>query len=432
MTKRQLSKVVIINTADVGGGAESVSMAVLDGFNALGVDTWLLVGDKKTDHPRVMKLAPNRHFQIKIRSPRLGRVARWLGLEDFDHPYAHEILRLTGSPPDLVLCHNLHGGYFDLRALTPLSHKIPVILRLFDTWMFSGHCAYSLGCPRWETGCGRCPDLAIPPAIRRDATRINWWRKRWILSGGRFFVSGESQWILDRAKQSLLAPAVAQWKLISGGVDLKTFSPGSREVGRRRWGLEPDIAAILYVANLGADNPYKDFGTVRRALERIDTQFLGRRVELLVAGGDGPDEHIAPGVTVRRLGYVRSPAHLADLYRAADVYVHAAIEETFGNSVAEALACGTPVVVASRGGVLELVDHESTALVVPPGQPDELAKALVRLLGDPLLGATLGTAGLAAARARFDRQTMIHDLHHWCAMVHATWNDDTSSASTLI
>ena len=60
-----LRKVVIVNTADLGGGAERMSMAVLDGFAALGIETWLLVGDKKTDHPRVMPFYLSPFFDYR-------------------------------------------------------------------------------------------------------------------------------------------------------------------------------------------------------------------------------------------------------------------------------------------------------------------------------------------------------------------------------
>jgi glycosyltransferase involved in cell wall biosynthesis len=425
--RRPLRKVAIVNTADEGGGAERMSMTVLDGFTALGIETWLLVGDKKTDHPRVMPfyLSPF----IDYRSRELSRVTlagrrraeRWLGLEDFNHPYSRRILELTGSPPDLVLCHNLHGGYFDLRALAGLSRRVPVVVRLFDSWLLTGHCAYALGCPRWQTGCGRCPDLTIPPAIRRDTTRLNWWRKRRILRGARLFASAESRWMLDRGRQSLLAPVVTEWKLIPGGVDLTTFAPGPRPAARRELGLDPEASLLLYVANQGPENPLKDFTTVRQALVELGRRAPGRRVELLAAGSPGPDEPLAPGIVVRRLGYVRSPARMASLYRAADVYVHAAVEETFGLSVAEALACGVPVVTASDGGVLEIVEPERTALVVPPGDAVALAGALARLLDDPPRRAAMGAAAAASARARLDRRTMLEALHRWCADIHARW-----------
>ena len=50
---------------------------------------------------------------------------------------------------------------------------MPVALTLHDEWLLTGHCAYTLGCERWRIGCGRCPDLTIYPAIRRDSTAEN-------------------------------------------------------------------------------------------------------------------------------------------------------------------------------------------------------------------------------------------------------------------
>ena len=305
-------------------------MAVLDGFAALG--TRDLAPGRRQENRSSTRHAVLSQSVLRLSSLRKGvgkpnalearrHADRWLGLEDFNYPYSHRILELTGSRPDLVLCHNLHGGYFDLRALSDLAHRVPVLLRLFDSWLFTGHCANTLGCLRWQTGCGRCPDLNIPPAIRRDVTRFNWWRKRRSLNDARLFVSAESQWILDRAKQSLLAPAVAEWKLIPGGVDLDTFSPGSQADARQELGLDPQGHIVLFVANRGPENPIKDFPTVRQAMLELGRRNPDKRLDLLAVGSGGCDKSIAPGIVVRRLGYIRSPDRLASLYRAADVYV---------------------------------------------------------------------------------------------------------------
>src|ERR1700681_3372315 len=112
--RRRRRKVWIVSTADEGGGAERMSITALDGFAALGIETWLLVGDKKTEHPRVVPFFLSPFFDYREYETARYRTAvaarrgieRWLGLEDFNHPYSHRILELTGSPPDLVLCHN--------------------------------------------------------------------------------------------------------------------------------------------------------------------------------------------------------------------------------------------------------------------------------------------------------------------------------------
>lgn len=420
---------MILNTTDEGGGAERMSLATLEGFEALGTETWLLVGQKRTNHPRVVPLHESpfldyRPYQSRWTLEALEwrrLAARSLGLEAFTYPYSSRVLDLTGPPPDLVLCHNLHGGYFDLRTLSALSHRVPVVLRLFDSWLFTGHCAIPLGCQRWQTGCGRCPDLQLPPAISHDLTRINWWRKRRMLRDGRFFVSAETEWLLDRARRSLLGPTVADWRCIVGGVDVETFSPGPQEAARRELGLPLDAHVLLYVANLGPENPFKDFATVRAAIAELARRRHERPVELVVVGSEGADELVEGRIRVRRLGYIRSSERLAALYRAADIYVHAAREETFGLAGAEALACGTPVVTASVGGLREIVDDGRTGLLLPPGRPVELATALVRLLESPALRATMGAAAVAAARARLDRRAMVAQLHAWCAEIRASW-----------
>jgi glycosyltransferase involved in cell wall biosynthesis len=425
---------VIVNTADRGGGAERIAMTMLDGFQALGTETWLAVGAKHTDHPRVMKVDGSPHVDYSPHHTGTRRaalaarrqIARRLGLEDFEHPYSRYVLELTGSPPDLVLCENLHGGWFDLRVLPELSLRRPLVLRLADSWTFTGHCACPLGCPRWETGCGRCPDLEIPPAIQRDATRLNWRRKRRIFSGARLFLVAPSRWLMDRARRSLLAPAIAGTKVVPNGVDLGVFTPGDRGAARRSLRLDGDRHLLLYVSNGGDDNPYKDFATIRAAVTGLQGRNGSKPIELLVVGGSGESvEELREGTRIHRLPYCDAPARMAELYRAADAYVHAAPEEAFCLTAAEALACGTPVVAAAEGGIDEVVDHGRTGLLSPPGRPDDLAAALLKVLGDPASGARMGEAGARTARDRFDRDRMVTDVHAWCAEVAAEWRGPT-------
>jgi glycosyltransferase involved in cell wall biosynthesis len=428
----QLRKLVIINTSDAGGGAEHVSLAVLEGFLSLGLDAWLLVGNKTGHHPRVVSFHSSPFFDYRPyqNAPLMAQAARRRradtahGFEDFNHPYTHVIEALTGSPPDFVLCHNLHGGYFDLRVLPGLSRRMPVALRLFDAWLQTGHCAYPLGCGRWRDGCGQCPDLTIPPAITRDATAANLRRKQFIFSRSRLFVSAESQWMLDRARHSVLAPGVVDWRHIPGGVDLEIFTPGSRDEARRQLGLEPEAELLLYVAAHGTKNRYKDFTTVRHALAQLAALTPERRIVMLVLGAAMPDETIGTNLLLRQIGPVFSRRELAAYYRAADLLVHAAFEETYGNVVAEALACGTPVIAASGGGVVELIEHEHTGLVLPPGQPAALAGALAQLLAAPERRQRMGIAAMAS-RSRFDGQESIRGLHGWCVESHAAWHMQT-------
>jgi glycosyltransferase involved in cell wall biosynthesis len=215
---------------------------------------------------------------------------------------------------------------------------------------------------------------------------------------------------------------VRDWKLIRGGVDLSTFAPGSRHDARRELGFATDEHIILHVSQLGPTNPRKDFSTIRQALIEIGHLDPTKRVLLLAIGADGPEERIAPGIVVRRAGYESSRARLAQFYRAADVLVHAALGETFGLAVAEALACGLPVVTASTGGVHEIVQHGRSGLIVPPRDPPRLADALLQLLDEPERRAAMGRAAADFARDHLDRRVMVAALHAWCEEIYARWN----------
>ena len=419
-----MNKILIVNSADAGGGAERVATAILDGFAALGTETWMAVGEKRGTDPRVLSL--NGRPTSPVRSAR--RSARRLaGLEDLDHPGSHRLLELAGTPaPDLLLLGNLHGDYFDLRLLPELSRRVPVVMRLADSWPFTGHCATPLGCGRWETGCGACPDLTIPPAIERDATRVNWRRKRSIFSRSRMSVVAPSRWQLDRARRSLLGEAIDSARVVTNGVDLETFNPDGPRADREALGVPPDARLLVFACNLGAANRYKDMATLRAAMRLLG----GHPVELLVVGRPAPLERVGERVRIRHLPYEHDQALLAGLYRAADLYVHAAWEESFCLTAAEALACGTPVVAAGAGGLSEVVEDGVTGFVVPPGQAAELAAAVTRVLDTPDL-ARLGSAAAATARERFDGHRMVEELHEFCLEVARAWPYAGSSAAAV-
>lgn len=395
-------------------------MDILDGFTRLGTDTWLAVADKRTDDSRVLAVhaTPQRGLRARVRRRAIEarrRIDRGLGLEDLAHWSTRDLLEVAGARPDLVLCNNLHGGYFDLRELPRLSRTVPLVLRLADSWTFTGHCAVPPGCPRWEHGCGDCPDLATPPAVRRDLTAYNWQRKRRILAGARLHVVAPSRWLMDRARRSLLGPSIASSRVMANGVDTAAFAPGPAAPARDALGVDRHAAVLVYVSNLGAANPHKDFATLRRAMCRLADRGAGRRLELLVVGAQRADEPLGRHARIRHLPYLDDRERLADVYRAADLYVHAAGDEAFCLSAAEALSCGRAVVAAAAGGLPEVVEHGRTGLIERPGDDAALAEAVEHLLADGERRERMGVEAARTARGRFDADSVIDELHAWCA-----------------
>lgn len=423
-------RILQVGTFDIIGGAERVAWNLSQAYRARGHDSWLAVGHKLGNDPNVLPVStqepcgglsgPWRHWCSGLRAvalrdlgrSRAGRLARMLaepgktldqyrGFEDFRFPGTWKILELAGQRPDILHCHNLHGGYFDLRALPWLSRQLPVVLTLHDAWLLSGHCAHSLDCYRWRTGCGYCPDLTLDPPIRKDASARNWRRKRGIFENSQLYIATPSRWLMQRVEESMLAAAVVESRVIHNGVDLSVFHPVPRRAAREALGIPQNTAVVLFTAYATRHNPWKDYRTVRTAVALLAERLQDRGVLFIALGEDAPAERIGQ-IEVWSVPYQETPGAVASYYQAADVYVHASRADTFPNTVLEAMACGTPVVATAVGGIPEQVEEARTGFLVPPGDSQAIATALATILSDYALQSRLGMWAADVARRRFD------------------------------
>jgi glycosyltransferase involved in cell wall biosynthesis len=91
--------------------------------------------------------------------------------------------------------------------------------------------------------------------------------------------------------------------------------------------------------------------------------------------------------------------HIRNLFSLAEALVHPSHSEGFSLAILEAMVSGLPVVATRCGGPEEIVEENISGLLVPVQSPDELARALRRLLADPEAARTMGEAAAARARA---------------------------------
>jgi glycosyltransferase involved in cell wall biosynthesis len=99
----------------------------------------------------------------------------------------------------------------------------------------------------------------------------------------------------------------------------------------------------------------------------------------------------------------RSPADVAEFYRAGDMFVWPALEEAYGMAILEALAAGLPVVACDEGGVADLVEHDVNGLLAQARSAEALADHLDRLIGDPGLCRRMGDRAIARVVERHSR-----------------------------
>ncbi len=367
---------------------------------------------------------------------------RQIGLEDFSFPGSHQLLRTAPERPHVLHCHNLHGSYFDLRALPRMSRKVPTVLTLHDAWLLSGHCAHPFSCVRWTTGCGRCPNLSIYPPIRRDATAYNWKRKRRIYEKSTIYLTTPSKYLMQKVERSIMAPAVAEARVIPNGVDLSVFHPGDKVEARASLRLPQAGKVLVFAGYRARHNAWKDYETMRAGVERAAALMPQASLLFVALGEEGPIEQIGQARVVF-VPYQNDPKTVVRYYQAADIYLHAAKTDTFPNTVLEALACGAPVVATAVGGIPEQVKglrvsdcqliggdlnrydiEQATGILVPPRSPSSLAAAIAHLLGDEAASNCLARNAVRDSRARFDLKRQVTEYLGWYEDIVQRWSTD--------
>jgi phosphatidylinositol alpha-1,6-mannosyltransferase len=205
-------------------------------------------------------------------------------------------------------------------------------------------------------------------------------------------------------------------RVVPLGADHEFFRPGidTREV-RARYGLG-EGRWLLSVARL---TRHKGIDMALQALARLRGRFPELRYAVVGSG----EEQEALEAEARALGVADRVRFLTDvpdrdlpaLYNAAEIYVGVSrlMEqrvEGFGISLAEASACGLPVIAGRSGGIPAAVRDGETGLLVDAERAEAVAEAVARLLDDPGLRARLGAAGRRAVESHYNWDRVTRDL----------------------
>lgn len=165
-------------------------------------------------------------------------------------------------------------------------------------------------------------------------------------------------------------------------------------------GRDTDAPHVVVTRNLEA---IYDVASCIRAFAVIQQQFPAARLSI---AGTGPElaalQQLVSELQLKQVQFVGrlTPQQVAALYQDADLMLNGSLVDNTPNSLIEAMASGVPVVSTDSGGIPQLVTHQKDALLVPAGQPAELASAALTVLQDTALRQSLIEAGLANA-ARF-------------------------------
>lgn len=317
-------------------------------FTNQGWDSYVFVASSDKYDNRVIKVGNVIDYKLHALTSRItGKQAYYSRIST-----KHIISRLKDINPDVVILRNLHSNYISFPDIMNYLAKnnIAVIIVLHDCWFFTGHCCYytDSGCEKWRNVCGKCPSLKMyNKSLFLDKT--TWMLKqkeKYFKEIKRLAIVGVSEWITNEARKSILKDSL-YLKTIYNWIDMSIFHPKNAVELRKKLDLQGKFVAIGVAQTWSEVKGIDIF--LKLAHEMKDVQF--------VLVGNMPDIYQLTE-NIKSVGVVSSVDELSQYYSMADVMVNPSVQETFGKVTAEALCCGTPVIIQDATANPELIGED--------------------------------------------------------------------------
>lgn len=198
--------------------------------------------------------------------------------------------------------------------------------------------------------------------------------------------------------------------VVPSGIDTDTFFKTPRPGHFTECVPDPAPDTVIFgcVARLSEEKAHKD---LLSAFAKVHTRYPASRLVLV---GDGPLRDDLLGRT-KALGlsaavhFAGQRSNIPEYLNLFDVFVLASTRESLPRAARESMACGLPVIATKVGATREAVHHQSNGLLVPPGDPEALSEAMIRLVEEPELRRRMGEKSLSLIQKRFSQKIWLEE-----------------------
>jgi FkbM family methyltransferase len=382
--------VVHLSSQDFGGAGKA-AYRTHKGLQAVGINSTMLVLNKKSGDPRVKVLPPRYSGQIvncldvpAYNSPIwLEHVGNWYkllecypkrppGLELFTDTESNVRIDLIReiATADIIHLHWVAGAMNYTNVGLTMKHK-PIVWTLHDMNPFTGGCHYAGDCLKYRNSCGACPQLGSNDV--EDHSRKIWTQKQYAIQNLNIHVVTPSRWLGRCAQESAIFTNQSV-QVIPNGFPLDIFKPYPKMQIRKASNLPESAKIILFGADSVA-NQRKGFVYLLSALNRFSLKE-GHEYILVTFGSLPEGIKIPSKYKLLHAGQITDENQLALIYSAADIFVLPSMEDNLPNTAIEALACGTPVVGFQIGGLPDMVEHRQNGYLAKPKDVADLMNGI--------------------------------------------------------
>lgn len=282
---------------------------------------------------------------------------------------------------DILHLHWINHGFLTPADLAKLSRlNKPIIWTFHDSNAFTGGCHVRYACDHFEGECGNCP--LLKNSNPKDWSHRIWKQKENAYASLNFEVIAPSKWMADSVRQSKLLGS-RTIHIIPNTLNTSVFKPENKAEAKEESGLSEKKFVMLSGFMPSRNDLHKGTSYLLEALQIVARQIPPDRIELIVFGNRNTVDLPDFPVKVTFLGRIESEEKLAQCYRAADVFLAPSLEDNLPYTVMESMACGTPVVAFSTGGIPDMVSHQLNGYLAEYRSAEDLAAGMVWIYKHP-------------------------------------------------
>ena len=379
-------RVLIVNTSERTGGAAVAAHRLMDALNDNGVKTMMLVRDKQTDDICVASCGSS----IKNKWNFIWeRVVIWwhnrLSRQNlFKISIANTGIDITKTrefeEADIIHLHWINQGMLSLKGIRKiLQSGKPVVWTMHDMWPLTAICHHAYECQHYVTACHDCPFLQHPNG--RDLSHKVFRKKQRLLSshgsaGMNLTFVAVSDWLAERARQSALTGHF-QVKVIPNALSLHQFTIIDRIDARSALKIKEPYVIVFGAARI--DDPIKGMDYLIEALQRLTDsgRVHASDIRLLLFGNlRNPEVLTKMPVPYTYLGYINDTYKQSEIYSASNATVSSSLYETFGQTLIEAMACGSIPVSFDGSGQTSIISHLKNGFLASRLSAESLAEGI--------------------------------------------------------
>ena len=358
-------KVVHLNTYDGNGGAGRACMRLNRALLNKGIDSKIIVHYKFGKNPAIETFNSNfvqkaytavtivlervlaKRYLKPLRTP---FSFAWFGRSVIHHPDV--------KAADIIHLHWVNHSFLNPEHLAEIAKlNKPIVWTFHDSNAFTGGCHVRYTCDHFKVECGNCP--LLKDAGPNDISHRIWLQKNKAYADMKFCIIAPSSWMKSSVEAGSLMQG-RQVERIPNTLETDIFKPADKKQTKQQAGLNPGKFIFLTGFMPSRKDLHKGTQYLLDSLEMLKDRLGAKAedIELVIFGNRNTDDLPDFPFKTTFLGTINNDEKLANCYAAADAFLIPSLEDNLPYTVMESLACGTPVIAFTTGGIPDMVQHQ--------------------------------------------------------------------------